>query len=165
MTHLRLHQHGGRERHLRLAALDLDGDLELAAGLAGAAFAAFAFGAAAALGAGALCHCHAAPAAAAYPDRPVKLLIGFTAGSSADVSARIVAGRTGEIEEVHVLTNAGVAAKQVVRNVESALMAQLGVQDPRDFVSRYNIAPSTMVVIIAWVSTVSVSRRYSAMSW
>jgi putative SOS response-associated peptidase YedK len=29
-----------------------------------------------------------------------------------------------------------------------ALMAQLGVQDPRDFVSRYNIAPSTVVPAI-----------------
>jgi hypothetical protein len=44
------------------------------------------------------------------------------------LSARIVAGRGGDIEEVHVLTNAGVAAKQVVRNVESALMAQLGLK-------------------------------------
>ena len=44
------------------------------------------------------------------------------------LSARIVAGRGGEIEEVHVLTSAGMAAKQVVRNVESALMAQLGIK-------------------------------------
>jgi hypothetical protein len=44
------------------------------------------------------------------------------------MSARIVAGRAGEIEEIHVLTSAGVAAKQVVRNVESALMAQLGLK-------------------------------------
>ena len=44
------------------------------------------------------------------------------------LSSRIVAGRTGEIEEVHVLTSAAVAPKQVVRNVESALMAQLGLK-------------------------------------
>lgn len=44
------------------------------------------------------------------------------------LSARIVAGRGGEIEEVHVLTNATVQPKQVVRNVESALMAQLGIK-------------------------------------
>lgn len=42
------------------------------------------------------------------------------------LSCRIVASRTGEIEEVHVLVTAGVLPKQVVRNVESALMAQLG---------------------------------------
>ena len=31
-----------------------------------------------------------------------------------------------------------------------ALMAQLGVKDPRDFVSRYNIAPTTVVPAIRW---------------
>ena len=44
------------------------------------------------------------------------------------LSARIVASRTGEIEEIHVLCTSGVLAKQVVRNVESALMAQLGLK-------------------------------------
>lgn len=44
------------------------------------------------------------------------------------LSCRIVAGRAGEIEEVHVLTSAVVQPKQVVRNVESALMAQLGLK-------------------------------------
>jgi len=44
------------------------------------------------------------------------------------LSCRIVAGRGGEIDEVHVLTNASVQPKQVVRNVESALMAQLGLK-------------------------------------
>jgi len=50
------------------------------------------------------------------------------ASLSGVLSARIVAGRSGEIEEIHVLTTAGIAAKQVVRNVESALMAQLGLK-------------------------------------
>jgi len=44
------------------------------------------------------------------------------------LSARIVAGRGGEIEEIHVLTTAEVQPKQTVRNVESALMAQLGLK-------------------------------------
>ena len=44
------------------------------------------------------------------------------------LSARIVASRGGEIEEVHVLTTAAVQPKQAVRNVESALMAQLGIK-------------------------------------
>lgn len=57
--------------------------------------------------------------------RRAEELIGSLAGV---LSARIVASRTGEIEEVHVLTTAGVLAKQVVRNVESALMAQLGLK-------------------------------------
>lgn len=57
--------------------------------------------------------------------RRAEELIGTLAGV---LSCRIVASRTGEIEEVHVLTTAGVLAKQVVRNVESALMAQLGIK-------------------------------------
>ncbi len=44
------------------------------------------------------------------------------------LSARIVTGRGGEIEEIHVLTTAEVQPKQAVRNVESALMAQLGIK-------------------------------------
>jgi len=41
------------------------------------------------------------------------------------VSARVVARPGGEIEEVHMLTTDQVRPKQTVRNVESALLAQL----------------------------------------
>lgn len=44
------------------------------------------------------------------------------------MSARIVADRNGEIEEIHVLVSQEIQAKQAVRNVESALMAQLGIK-------------------------------------
>lgn len=44
------------------------------------------------------------------------------------LSARVVVSPVGEVIEVHVLTNAGTAPKQVVRNVESALLAQLGLK-------------------------------------
>lgn len=44
------------------------------------------------------------------------------------VSARIVADTDGRIEEVHVLTDSQVSPKQTVRNVESALIAQLGIE-------------------------------------
>ncbi|MDO8667284.1 MAG: hypothetical protein Q7J79_11765 [Gemmatimonadales bacterium] len=50
------------------------------------------------------------------------------ASLSGVLSARIVASRAGGIEEIHVLTTPEVAAKQMVRNVESALMAQLGMK-------------------------------------
>lgn len=50
------------------------------------------------------------------------------ASLSGVLSARIVASRAGEIEEIHVLTTPVVQAKQMVRNVESALMAQLGMK-------------------------------------
>lgn len=44
------------------------------------------------------------------------------------LSARIVVSPMGEVEEVHVLTQGGTAPKQVVRNVESALLAHLGLR-------------------------------------
>jgi hypothetical protein len=44
------------------------------------------------------------------------------------ISARIVAGVTGAVEEIHILTTTAVTAKQTVRNVESALIAHLGMR-------------------------------------
>ena len=42
------------------------------------------------------------------------------------LSARVVVTPLGEVSEVHVLTRSDIQPKQVVRNIESALMAQLG---------------------------------------
>ncbi len=42
------------------------------------------------------------------------------------LSARVVVTPLGEVSEVHVLTKSDMQPKQVVRNIESALMAQLG---------------------------------------
>src|SRR3972149_6252141 len=44
------------------------------------------------------------------------------------LSARVVVSPIGEGTEVHVLTQPGTHPKQVVRNVESALLAQLGLK-------------------------------------
>jgi hypothetical protein len=44
------------------------------------------------------------------------------------LSARVVVSPIGEVEEIHVLTQGGTPAKQVVRNVESALLAHLGLK-------------------------------------
>ena len=44
------------------------------------------------------------------------------------LSARVVTNAVGEVTEVHVLVQAGTAAKQMVRNVESALLAHLGLK-------------------------------------
>ena len=44
------------------------------------------------------------------------------------LSARVVVTPLGEISEIHVLTQNDVQAKQVVRNIESALMAQLDIK-------------------------------------
>ena len=44
------------------------------------------------------------------------------------LSARIEVSPTGEVMAVHILTSAGISPKQMVRNVESALLAQLGLK-------------------------------------
>ncbi|MCC6241357.1 MAG: hypothetical protein IT353_00875 [Gemmatimonadaceae bacterium] len=44
------------------------------------------------------------------------------------LSVRIVAGDSGAVGEIHVLTTNEVAPKNMVRNIESALMAQLGLR-------------------------------------
>src|SRR2546425_683595 len=44
------------------------------------------------------------------------------------LSARVVVTPLGEVSEIHVLTLSDVQPKQVVRNIESALMAQLGLK-------------------------------------
>lgn len=43
------------------------------------------------------------------------------------ISARIVTDEIGEISEIHVLAGSGRSPKQVVRDIESAFMAQFGV--------------------------------------
>src|SRR5207249_9155834 len=44
------------------------------------------------------------------------------------ISARIVASGSGSVEEIHILTSDEVSPKQTVRNVESALIAHLGMR-------------------------------------
>jgi hypothetical protein len=44
------------------------------------------------------------------------------------VSARIVADATGGVDAIHVLVTGDLPPKQMVRNIESALMAQLGMR-------------------------------------
>ena len=44
------------------------------------------------------------------------------------ISVRIVAGPSGSVEEIHLLTSDAVPPKATVRNVESALMAHLGMR-------------------------------------
>ena len=44
------------------------------------------------------------------------------------LNVRIISDASGEVSEVHVLTTTSVSPKQTVRNVESALLAQLGMR-------------------------------------
>lgn len=58
----------------------------------------------------------------------VKRAENLIASLTGVLSARVVVTPLGEVSEIHVLTTSDVQAKQVVRNIESALMAQLGVK-------------------------------------
>jgi hypothetical protein len=44
------------------------------------------------------------------------------------LSARVVTTPLGEVSEIHILAQSGLAPKQLVRNVESALLAHLGLK-------------------------------------
>ena len=62
----------------------------------------------------------------------VERLIACLAGV---VSVRAIAGDDGRLQEIHVLTTPELQPKQVVRNVESALSAGLGIEVDRRVVS------------------------------
>lgn len=66
-----------------------------------------------------------AVAGSALPIRRAEELIATLPGI---ISVRIVPNETGAVEEIHVLTTDLVAPKNTVRNIESALMAQLGIR-------------------------------------
>lgn len=71
----------------------------------------------------------ARPSERREPDRwGVKRAENLLQSLTGVLSARVVVSPIGEVTEVHVLTAAGQSPKQVVRNVESALLAQLGVK-------------------------------------
>ena len=59
---------------------------------------------------------------------PIKRAEELLATLPGVVSARIVAGNNGAVEEIHLLTTDEVQPKSTVRNVESALLAHLGMR-------------------------------------
>ncbi|HUG42573.1 MAG TPA: hypothetical protein VMM12_19065 [Longimicrobiales bacterium] len=65
-------------------------------------------------------------------DNEAERLLASLAGV---VSAHVVTDSIGRIVEIHILSAAGVHPKQVVRNVESALSAGLGIEIDRRIVS------------------------------
>src|SRR3954469_15334936 len=69
------------------------------------------------------------PAADAIPDpRGVRRAENLLTSLEGILSARVVTTPLGEVSEVHVLAQAGLAPKQLVRNIESALLAPLGLK-------------------------------------
>jgi hypothetical protein len=72
------------------------------------------------------------------------------------LSARVVTTPLGEVSEIHVLAQSGLAPKQIVRNIESALLAQLGLKvDHR----KISIAQTAEVRPIAVVEREAVRQR------
>jgi hypothetical protein len=71
------------------------------------------------------------------------------------ISARILAGPTGAVEEIHILSTTEVTPKQTVRNVESALIAHLGMRVSHKKISvatseeglRTTVTPETVVFV------------------
>ena len=59
---------------------------------------------------------------------PIKRAEELLATLPGVIAARIIAGDTGAVDEIHVLTSADVPPKQTVRNIESALIAHLGMR-------------------------------------
>lgn len=67
-----------------------------------------------------------------HPENEVERLLCSLAGV---VSARVVANPLGRLEEIHILASPLLAAKQIVRNVQSALSAGLGIVVDRRIIS------------------------------
>jgi hypothetical protein len=74
-------------------------------------------------------------------DAGIEQLLAALAGV---VSARVISGADGEIEEIHILASPSLHPKQVVRNVESALRAGLGIEIDRRIVSVAQIRPDAL---------------------
>jgi hypothetical protein len=69
------------------------------------------------------------PAAESMPDPwGVRRAENLLTSLEGVLSARVVTTPLGEVSEVHILAQAGLPAKQLVRNIESALLAQLGLR-------------------------------------
>lgn len=75
-----------------------------------------------------------------FQEEDAERLIGALAGV---VSAHIVTDGAGRMVEIHVLASPDLHPKQVVRNVESALSAGLGIQVDRRIVSVAQIRAAT----------------------
>ena len=61
-------------------------------------------------------------------DLPIKRAEELLSTLPGVVAVRIIAGDSGTVDEIHVLTTVDVAPKQTVRNIESALIAHLGMR-------------------------------------
>jgi tripartite-type tricarboxylate transporter receptor subunit TctC len=110
-----------------------------------------------------------APSAAAYPVKPIRVIVGFPAASGADITARIVAAKLGELLAQQVVVDnrpgagsniaADIAAKSppdgytlfigtVANTINATLYSKLPFDFQRDFVpvTLASAAPNVLVV-------------------
>jgi len=112
-----------------------------------------------------------AAAQASYPDKPVRIIVGFTAGSATDITARIFAQKFNEAWNVPVTvenipgSGGGVAADRVAKaapdgytlmwgangalTINPSLQSRLSYDPPRDF------APISLVLRMASIVAVN----------
>src|SRR5690606_3029805 len=69
------------------------------------------------------------------PTYPPSEIEGLIAALRGVLAARVSLGDTGHLEEIHVLAAEDLHPKQIVRNIESALSAGLGVTVDRRMIS------------------------------
>jgi len=114
---------------------------------------------------------HHTPAQTSYPDRPVRLIVGFTPGSATDITARIFADRLNQVWGAPVVVEnqpgggGGTAANRVAKSppdgytlmwgangaltINPSLQSKLLYDPPRDF------APISLVLRMASVVAVN----------
>ena len=86
------------------------------------------------------------PSAIAGSVLPIKKAEELLATLPGVIAARIVASELGAVDEIHILTTAEVTPKQTVRNVESALIAHLGMKvDHRKISVATTIEPQKVI--------------------
>jgi len=79
---------------------------------------------------------------------PIKRAEELLATLPGVIAARIVASDSGAVDEIHVLTSADVTPKQTVRNIESALIAHLGMRvDHRKISVATTVEPAARPVV------------------
>ena len=91
---------------------------------------------------------------------PIKRAEELLATLPGVIAARIVASDTGAVDEIHVLTSADVTPKQTVRNIESALIAHLGMRvDHRKISVATTVEPAARPPIVTPRSVEAVVER------
>lgn len=84
-----------------------------------------------------------------HPENEVERLLCSLAGV---VSARVVANPLGRLDEIHILASPLFGPKQIVRNVESALAAGLGIVIDRRIISVAQIRRDALEPVAPFIS-------------